>query len=84
MNVIYLASLKLLHAEAAVPFGDGEAAYLDHLERMEKLERRFRWMPLICTTRDPEGLKRWCNERADMILVWCNEAERWLDEAYPE
>jgi hypothetical protein len=78
---LYQASVGWLHAELAVAFADRRAAYSAHLRRMAEMEQNVRRRPL--TTLSGDGYldyKRQCDERADKILVWVAEAERWLQE----
>lgn len=82
-DAIYRASVRLLHAELAVPFRNREPAFYDHLERMTQLEQKWRLLPLVACVGDPPAFRRECNEKADKILAWCDEAEQWLDEAFP-
>lgn len=82
-ETIYRASVRLLQAELAVPFRDRETAFYDHLERMTQLEQQWRLLPLVACVGDPPAFRRECSEKADEILVWCDEAERWLDDAFP-
>ena len=79
---VYDASVKLLHAEQAVPFSSHRAACARHLELMKTLEKNWRNEPLTTTIGgDPAEFRRECKEEADKIHVWAEEAERWLDEA---
>ena len=78
---VYEASVKLIHAEQAVPFSDRRGAYARHLELMEQLEAKHRYLPR--TGVYGGGYDDWvkeCNEKADAIHVWVEEAQRWLSE----
>ena len=82
-EAIYRASVRLLRAELAVPFRDRETAFCGHLERMTRLEQKWRLLPWVACDGDPPAFRRDCHEKADKIMVWCDEAEQWLDEAFP-
>lgn len=79
---VYAASVKLLRAEQAMPFSNRRAACARHLELMESREKYWRTLPLISTVGgDPADFRRECNEEADKIHVWVEEARHWLDDA---
>lgn len=84
-EAIYRASVDLLHAQLAVPFCDRKAAFSAHIERMSALEQRVRNLPLVALVGgDPGEFRRECDEKANAILAWCKEGERWRDEAFPK
>lgn len=79
---LYDASVKLLYAEQAVPFSNGRDACARHLELMERLENDWRNLPLTAVGGgDPVDFQKECDEKADRIHVWVEEAQRWLADA---
>lgn len=80
-DAVYKASVELVRAERKLPLSNDADACREHLELMERLEDYWRVAPLIATVGDPEGFRRECNEKADKIHVWVEEAQSWLDDA---
>jgi hypothetical protein len=83
---VYEASVNLLHARQRTPFFNRRDACAEHLEEMTKLEALWRTLPKYSTTSagSAEAYKDWvreCNDRADKVHAWVEEAQRWLDEA---
>jgi hypothetical protein len=82
---VYEASVKLLQARQRAPFCNRSDACTEHCELMTNLEELRRSLPATSTVGgSEEAYNDWvraCNEKADKIHAWVEEAQRWLDEA---